>query len=200
MLPGRDRGRIFGAAAKGVHSQPLLQMEWHMPDDERTLDPADWYDYHALARELIDTTVADLKDLENKTGWRPLGESDMDVFPTPLPLEGQGLRGAYQDFVDFVKPFPFGQYTRRFSGPECGVQGSTARALSRCTVRRTRSSNSGGPDAQRRLRRVPRRGWSGARVAERHHDRSPRPTGARRLADQAKDTGNCIAGMLTPYR
>jgi aromatic-L-amino-acid decarboxylase len=92
-----------------------------MPDDERTLDPADWFDYHALARELIDTTVADLKNLENKTGWRPLGESDTEVFRTPLPLEGEGLRAAYQDFVDFVKPFPFGQYTRRFWGWAGGV-------------------------------------------------------------------------------
>jgi aromatic-L-amino-acid/L-tryptophan decarboxylase len=87
-----------------------------MLNDEETLDPSDWTEYHALAREVMDATVADLKDLETKTGWRPLGESDKDAFRRPLPIDGEGLRAAYRDFVKFVKPFPFGQYTRRFWG------------------------------------------------------------------------------------
>jgi hypothetical protein len=37
-------------------------------------------------------------------------------FATPLPREGRGLRAAYQDFLKFVKPFPFGQFTPRFWG------------------------------------------------------------------------------------
>ena len=92
-----------------------------MLNDEQTLDPADWTDYHALAREVIDATVADLKVLETQTGWRPLGESDKEAFRRPLPIDGEGLRAAYQDFLQFVKPFPFGQYTRRFWGWAGGV-------------------------------------------------------------------------------
>jgi hypothetical protein len=92
-----------------------------MLKDEQTLDPADWTDYHALAREVIDATVADLKVLETQTGWRPLGESDKEAFRRPLPVDGEGLRAAYQDFLQFVKPFPFGQYTRRFWGWAGGV-------------------------------------------------------------------------------
>ena len=92
-----------------------------MSNQDLTLDPADWNEFHELAREMIDATVADLKELETKTGWRPLGESDKDAFRTPLPLEGSGLRAAYQDFLRFVKPFPFGQYTRRFWGWAGGV-------------------------------------------------------------------------------
>jgi aromatic-L-amino-acid/L-tryptophan decarboxylase len=81
-----------------------------------TLDPSDWDDYHALAREMMDATVTTLRSLESQTGWRPLGESDKDAFRKPLPVEGQGLRAAYDDFVRFVTPFPFGQRTRRFWG------------------------------------------------------------------------------------
>ena len=62
-----------------------------MPNDEQTLDPSDWAEYHALAREIMDTTVADLKDLETRTGWRPLGESDKAAFRKPLPIDGEGL-------------------------------------------------------------------------------------------------------------
>lgn len=87
-----------------------------MLNENDTLDPSDWNDYHALAREMIDATVGSLRSLESETGWRPLGESDKEAFRTPLPREGQGLRAAYDDFVRFVKPFPFGQYTRRFWG------------------------------------------------------------------------------------
>jgi aromatic-L-amino-acid decarboxylase len=92
-----------------------------MPNDEQTLDPTDWTDYHALAREVVDATVADLEVLETRTGWRPLAESDKNAFRTPLPMDGKGLRVAYHDFVEFVKPFPFGQYTRRFWGWAGGV-------------------------------------------------------------------------------
>ena len=92
-----------------------------MTNDDRSLDPEDWTEFHQLAREMIDTTVADLEALEAKTGWRPLGESDKDAFRTPLPVEGSGLRDAYQDFLRVVKPFPFGQHTRRFWGWAGGV-------------------------------------------------------------------------------
>jgi glutamate/tyrosine decarboxylase-like PLP-dependent enzyme len=92
-----------------------------MPLENDTLDPSDWSEYHSLAREMLDATVADQVALESKTGWRPLGESDKGAFRQPLPLEGEGLRAAYEDFVRFVKPFPFGQNTRRFWGWAGGV-------------------------------------------------------------------------------
>jgi aromatic-L-amino-acid/L-tryptophan decarboxylase len=92
-----------------------------MLDEKDTLDPFDWNDYHALAREMIDATVADLGTLETRTGWRPLGESDKNAFRSPLPMEGAGMRAAYQDFLRFARPFPFGQNTRRFWGWAGGV-------------------------------------------------------------------------------
>ena len=87
-----------------------------MRNDEQTLDPTDWNDFHALAREANDATVADLRTLDTRTGWRPLDESGKNPFRTPLPIDGNGLRAAYRDFLDFVKPFAFGQSTRRFWG------------------------------------------------------------------------------------
>jgi aromatic-L-amino-acid decarboxylase len=83
---------------------------------EPTLDPEDWDNFRALAREMMDTTVDDLKSLPTRHAWRPLSDKDKAPFATPLPWEGQGLRAAYQDFLKFVKPFPFGQFTPRFWG------------------------------------------------------------------------------------
>jgi aromatic-L-amino-acid decarboxylase len=83
---------------------------------EPTLDPANWDNFRALAREMMDTTVDDLKGLPTRHAWRPLSDEDKSPFATPLPREGRGLRAAYQDFLKFVKPFPFGQFTPRFWG------------------------------------------------------------------------------------
>ena len=83
---------------------------------EPTLDPADWDNFRALAREMMDTTVDDLEGLPTRHAWRPLSDKDKAPFATPLPQEGRGLRAAYQDFLRFVKPFPFGQFTPRFWG------------------------------------------------------------------------------------
>lgn len=83
---------------------------------EPTLDPEDWTAFRELAHEIMDTTVDDLQDLPNRTGWRPIAGADTEPFLTPLPREGRGLRAAYDDFVQFAKPFPFGQNTPRFWG------------------------------------------------------------------------------------
>ena len=92
-----------------------------MSNDEVSLDPTDWDAFHALLGEAAETTSVDLQSVENKTGWRPLAETDKDAFRTPLPIEGAGLQAAYKDFLRFVKPFPFGQNTRRFWGWAGGV-------------------------------------------------------------------------------
>jgi aromatic-L-amino-acid decarboxylase len=83
---------------------------------EPTLDPLDWENFRALAREMVDTTVDDLKGLSTRHAWRPLSEQDKAAFATPFPIDGRGLRAAYEDFLKFVKPFPFGQFTPRFWG------------------------------------------------------------------------------------
>lgn len=83
---------------------------------EPTLDPVDWENFRTLAREMVDVTVDDLKGLPTRHAWRPLSEKDKAPFATPLPQEGRGLRAAYEDFLNFVKPFPFGQFTPRFWG------------------------------------------------------------------------------------
>lgn len=83
---------------------------------EPTLDPADWDNFRALAREMMDTTVDDLKGLRTRHAWRPLSDEDKSPFAAPLPWAGQGLRAAYQDFLKFVKPFAFGMFTPRFWG------------------------------------------------------------------------------------
>jgi glutamate/tyrosine decarboxylase-like PLP-dependent enzyme len=83
---------------------------------EHDLDPENWLDFRGLARELIDTTVADLEGLSNRHGWRPPAEMDKAPFRAPLPRAGKGLRAACDDFMRFAKPFPMGQNTARYWG------------------------------------------------------------------------------------
>lgn len=88
----------------------------HRPRPEPTLDPTDWHEFRALAHELIDATVDDLEGLPDRHGWRPIPEGATEPFRTPMPRAGRGARAAYEDFVRFAKPFPFGQNTPRFWG------------------------------------------------------------------------------------
>jgi glutamate/tyrosine decarboxylase-like PLP-dependent enzyme len=83
---------------------------------EPTLDPDDWSDFRALAHQMVDATVDDFMALGQRKAWRPLSDKDKIPFRTSLPMEGRGLREAYGDFLKYVKPFPFGQFTPRFWG------------------------------------------------------------------------------------
>jgi hypothetical protein len=47
---------------------------------EPTLDPEDWEQFRMLAREMVDTTVDDLKGLPTRHAWRPLSEQDKVPF------------------------------------------------------------------------------------------------------------------------
>jgi hypothetical protein len=67
---------------------------------------------------------------------------------TLLPREGLGFREAYQDFLKFVKPFPFGQFTPRFWGWAGGTgtsDGVLARNLKENSQRSERSAQQAMP-------------------------------------------------------
>ena len=63
----------------------------HGDELEPTLDPADWDNFRALAREMMDTTVDDLKGRPTGHAWRPLSDEHKASFATPLPREERGF-------------------------------------------------------------------------------------------------------------
>ena len=88
-----------------------------MPDrTEETLDPASWEELRAHGHRVLDELLEWLRTLRDRPAWRPVPEDVRDALRSPLPLEGAGLAGAWDDFRDQVLPYPWGNVHPRFWG------------------------------------------------------------------------------------
>jgi glutamate/tyrosine decarboxylase-like PLP-dependent enzyme len=89
-------------------------------DSERTLDPADWDAFRALAHRALDDMVDHLRGLRDRPAWRPIEGRDQAPFKTPMPWDEGSLDGAYRAFTETVQPFPMGLNHPRFWGWAAG--------------------------------------------------------------------------------
>lgn len=87
-----------------------------MPPDPpvETLDPADWPAMRALAHRAVDESFDWLSTLRERPVWQPTPAAIMAKFQQPLPRAPQGAAAAYQDFRDWVLPYPMGNVHPRF--------------------------------------------------------------------------------------
>ncbi len=83
---------------------------------ESSLDPEDWENFRKEGHKIFDDMVDDLRGLRGGKVWRPMDAAAIAPFQSPVPKEGVGLEGAYQDYVNHVKPYPMGLNTPRFWG------------------------------------------------------------------------------------
>jgi len=83
-------------------------------DATETLDPADWEAMRALAHRAVDDGFNWLKSVRNRPVWQPTPDSVVARFHEPLPKNPQGAERAYQDFIDWILPYPMGNVHPRF--------------------------------------------------------------------------------------
>lgn len=83
---------------------------------EETLDPDNWDEARHLAHRMVDETIDYLATLRERPPWRSVPESVRARLDEPLPEEPQGLAGAYDAFVENVRPYPTGNLHPRFWG------------------------------------------------------------------------------------
>lgn len=84
---------------------------------DRTLDPADWDAFAALAHRMLDETLQDLRTLRDGPAWREMPDATVAALrDEPLPRSPQGEEAAYEDFVRHVRPYPNGNRDPRFFG------------------------------------------------------------------------------------
>ena len=79
-----------------------------------TLDPADWQAMRALAHRAVDESFDWLTTLRERPVWQPTPADLAEKFQQPLPHAPQGAEAAYQDFRDWVLPYPMGNVHPRF--------------------------------------------------------------------------------------
>lgn len=93
-----------------------------------SLDPEDWGALRELGHRMVDDMFAHLESVAEKPAWQPAPEEVKAHFRSPVPQEGQDLDQVYQEFLEFVHPYPIGNLHPRFWGWVFGT-GTTAGAL-----------------------------------------------------------------------
>jgi aromatic-L-amino-acid decarboxylase len=84
--------------------------------EEETLDPDDWQEMRQLGHQMVEKMITYLQTVRERPVWQPVPEPVKEAFNQPLPLQPEGPEKAYQDFVDYVLPFPDGNIHPRFWG------------------------------------------------------------------------------------
>ncbi len=83
---------------------------------QENLDPEDWDAVRILGHRMVDDMLDYLAELDERPAWQPAPESVKSHFNAPVPLEGQEIEQIYQEFLEYVHPFPIGNLHPRFWG------------------------------------------------------------------------------------
>ena len=73
---------------------------------EETLDPEDWEAARALGHQMLDDMLDYLKTVRDHPVWQPIPEEVKGKFQMPPPLEPQRPEEIYEEFSDFILPYP----------------------------------------------------------------------------------------------
>src|SRR5262245_19488694 len=65
---------------------------------------------------MLEEIITYLQRVRKRLAWKPVPEDVKLQFKQPVPLEPQGSRQAYEDFVRLVRPYPYGNIHPRFWG------------------------------------------------------------------------------------
>ncbi|UCF96925.1 MAG: aminotransferase class V-fold PLP-dependent enzyme [Spirochaetaceae bacterium] len=83
---------------------------------EETLDPQDWQAMAELGRRMVDDMVQYLKTVGDGPVWRHAPEEVKAHFSQSLPQDPQPAEQVYQEFLNYVLPYPVGNVHPRFWG------------------------------------------------------------------------------------
>ena len=79
-----------------------------------TLDPADWDQTRALAHQMVDNAIDQIRNVRARPVWQAMPDPVRAAFVTPLPLGQQPLAEVYNQISDQVMPYRMGNVHPRF--------------------------------------------------------------------------------------
>ena len=82
--------------------------------DAETLDPANWDQTRALAHQMVDDAIDQLRNVRDRPIWQAMPDPVRAAFATPLPLGPQPLAEVYSQISDQVMPYRMGNVHPRF--------------------------------------------------------------------------------------
>jgi glutamate/tyrosine decarboxylase-like PLP-dependent enzyme len=83
---------------------------------EENLDPEDWESMRALGHQMVDDVLDYLRTVGERPVWQHAPEPVREHFSAPLPQEPQPPARVYQEFQEYVLPYPVGNIHPRFWG------------------------------------------------------------------------------------
>jgi len=83
---------------------------------EETLDPTDWESTRALGHRMVDDMIDYLKTVRERPVWRHAPDEVKSHFTAPLPLDPTPPEEVYDEFLEYVLPYPVGNIHPRFWG------------------------------------------------------------------------------------
>jgi aromatic-L-amino-acid decarboxylase len=83
---------------------------------EETLDPEDWESMRALGHRMVDDMLAYMRTVRERPAWRHASTEIKAHFSEPLPHDPQPPEEVYQEFLEYVLPYPIGNIHPRFWG------------------------------------------------------------------------------------
>jgi len=91
-------------------------MEHPESRSHETLDPEDWGAVRILGHRMMDDMLDFLETIEEKPVWQPAPGRVKAHFNSPVPLEAQDIDEIYQEYLEYVHPYPIGNSHPRFWG------------------------------------------------------------------------------------
>lgn len=84
--------------------------------NEVSLDPSDWESVRKLGHRMVEDMVSYLQGLRDRPVWREIPDEVRKELDRPVPRVPEGAEKAYEDFLNYVQPYPHGNHHPRFWG------------------------------------------------------------------------------------
>ncbi|UCD38017.1 MAG: aminotransferase class V-fold PLP-dependent enzyme [Fidelibacterota bacterium] len=88
---------------------------------EETMDPDNWDALRQLAHRMVDDMLEYLEDARKVSHWKQIPAEAKSFFKRPIPRQPVAVEEVYQDFREFILPYPFGNTHPRFWGWVAGT-------------------------------------------------------------------------------
>ncbi len=83
---------------------------------EEDLDPQDWDTMRELGERILDDLLETLQTVRQRPAWQAMPPAAKAHFTTPVPWEAQEPQAIYEEFKEYILPYPVGNTHPRFWG------------------------------------------------------------------------------------
>jgi glutamate/tyrosine decarboxylase-like PLP-dependent enzyme len=88
----------------------------NMPKHQETLDPENWAATRELGHKMVDDMLDYLQNVGENPVWQPAPQHVKAHFNEAVPADPQPIPEIYQEFLEYVLPYPIGNIHPRFWG------------------------------------------------------------------------------------